>query len=146
MRERWIKALIAMAIVDNANGMMFHKRRQSQDRIVREKILSMAAGKKLWMNAYSHRQFAKMDGEQIAEAEAFLESAGQGEYCFVENVPLAPYEEKIEKLILFHWNRRYPGDFFLDLDLSEKQWKLTESSEFAGSSHEKITMEIYCRE
>lgn len=98
------------------------------------------------MNAYSHRQFKNMDGKQIAQAEDFLELAKPGEYCFVENVSVKPYEEKIEKLILFRWNRKYPGDFFLDIDPSGKPWKLMQTDEFSGSSHENITMEVYCHE
>lgn len=138
--------MILILVIDERKGMMFNNRRQSQDRVLRERILSLTAGSRLWMNAYSYRQFEKMDGKHIVEAEDFLESAEPGEYCFVENVPVKPYEEKIEKLILFRWNRRYPGDFFLDIDLSDKMWKLIQTEVFSGSSHEKITMEVYCHE
>ena len=37
--------LILIAAVDDRYGMMFHQRRQSQDRILREKILTMTKGK-----------------------------------------------------------------------------------------------------
>ena len=47
------------------------------------------------------------------------------------------------KLIVFKWNRVYPKDFEFEIDLSK--WKLEESSEFKGSSHDKITMEVYVR-
>ena len=43
--------------VDNQNGMMFNHRRQSQDRVLRKRILELTGGKKLWMNAYSQKQF-----------------------------------------------------------------------------------------
>lgn len=138
--------MIVILTVDDSNGMMFNKRRQSQDRALREKILSLTAGRKLWMNAYSYRQFENMGGKHIIEAEGFLELAKLGDYCFVENVSVKPYEEKIEKMILFRWNRKYPGDFFLDIDLSEKPWKLKQTDKFSGSSHENITMEVYCHE
>lgn len=71
-----------------------------------------------------------------------MEKAANGEYCFVENACLTSYENEIEKIILFKWNRRYPADKFFDIDLS-KGWKLISVNEFAGSSHEKITMEVY---
>ena len=51
---------------------------------------------------------------------------------------------QIEELILFRWNRVYPADLHCTLDLSV--WKLTETEEFAGNSHEKITQERYVRE
>ena len=43
--------------VDNQNGMMFNHRRQSQDRVLRKRILELTGGEKLWMNAYSQKQF-----------------------------------------------------------------------------------------
>ena len=46
-------------------------------------------------------------------------------------------------MIVFKWNRVYPKDFEFELDLSK--WKLAESSEFKGSSHDNITMEVYVR-
>ncbi|MDE6957707.1 MAG: ribonuclease Z [Lachnospiraceae bacterium] len=138
--------MILILVIDDYNGMMFNKRRQSQDQLLRERIFSITTGNKLWMNAYSYRQFKNMDGIHIVEAEDFLELAEPGEYCFVENISVKLYEEKIEKIILFRWNRKYPGDYFLDIDLSEKQWKLIQTDKFAGSSHEKITMEVYCHE
>ena len=35
--------------VDNQNGMMFNHRRQSQDRVLRKRILELTGGEKLWM-------------------------------------------------------------------------------------------------
>ena len=76
--------------VDNQNGMMFNRRRQSQDRVLRKRILELTGGKKLWMNAYSQKQFLQVNGNmskeqeqsgQIQADEAFLEKAGPGEYC-----------------------------------------------------------------
>lgn len=45
--------MIVMVCVDDKNGMMFNKRRQSQDRVLRQHMLELAGDKKLWMNAYS---------------------------------------------------------------------------------------------
>lgn len=144
--EKRDKNLIVIMVVDEKNGMMFHQRRQSQDQMLREKILAMVEGKRLWMNAYSYRQFGQADAKAISVAEDFLDSAKNGEYCFVENVSVKAYEKKIEKVIIFRWNRRYPGDQFLEIDLSGKFWKLEHTEEFPGSSHEKITMEVYKHE
>ena len=79
----------------------------------------------------------------LQKAEDFLKIAGEGEYCFVENANLEEVEEKIEKMIVFWWNRRYPSDRKLDLNLSA--WKKTSEEEFAGYSHEKVTKEVYER-
>ena len=53
--------MIVMVCVDDKNGMMFNKRRQSQDRVLRQHMLELAGDKKLWMNAYSRKQFPKED-------------------------------------------------------------------------------------
>ncbi len=72
--------------VDNQNGMMFNHRRQSQDRVLRKRILELTGGKKLWMNAYSQKQFLQVNGNmskeqeqsgQIQADEAFLERRGR---------------------------------------------------------------------
>ncbi|MCD8016017.1 MAG: hypothetical protein LUG99_23235 [Lachnospiraceae bacterium] len=92
------------------------------------------------MNAYS----AKLFPEDVTEvSENFLAEAREGEFCFVENMPAASYEGKVEQIILFKWNRLYPADSYFDIDLSG--WELVGSEDFIGSSHDKITMETYQR-
>ena len=102
--------------VDKNYGMMFNGRRQSQDSILREKVMELSTGAKLWMNAYSARQFEDTLGIQISET--FLEEAGMGEFCFIEDGKLP--EQNIEKIYLFHWNRKYPADVFFEFDLKGK--------------------------
>ena len=80
---------------------------------------------------------------QIQEAEDFLEKAGEKDYCFVENLEIENFRDKIEKIILCKWNRKYPGDFFFTIDVNDGSWKLKGVEEFSGSSHEKITLEVY---
>ena len=137
--------MIILAVVDDNNGMLFNKRRQSQDRVLRQQILSQTQETCLWMNSYSYKQFSKeISGDEtgwVKVDEAFLNEVGQGEFCFVENVDILPYLERIEKIILFKWNRVYPADCYFPIDLSG--WRLMETEEFIGSSHEKITKEVY---
>ena len=120
---------------DDRGGILFNRRRQSQDRILRKKVLSDTTGKRLWMNAYSARQFFDAPPGRITEDEDFLSKAGPGEFCFAEGTPLLPYLSKIEQVILFRWNRKYPADVYLDLPLDRPPWHLTEQSEFSGHSH-----------
>ncbi len=142
--------MIVMAAVDNRKGMMFNRRRISQDRLLREKILEIASGSCLWMDAYSYAQFED-DAEEdpiscpIKVDEDFLEKAGEGEYCFVEDRTVSPYKDRIEQVILFQWNRDYPADQYFDLDVRDGNWQMTDSAEFPGYSHEVITMEVYDR-
>lgn len=134
--------------VDDGGGMLFHKRRQSQDRILREHILNDTSGARLWMNAYSFRQFSDMKtvgSGQIVVEENFMDQAEAGDFCFLENVSAKDYEDKIEQVILYKWNRSYPSDFKFDIPLEESGWKLENREEFEGFSHEKITKEVYRR-
>lgn len=129
--------------VDDNGGMCFHHRRQSQDRILREQLLALAGANCLWMNSYSCRQFPKPLPETVCVDEAFLEKAGPKDYCFVEDQDVSPYAGRICRLVLFKWNRSYPADVFLTLDLAG--FTLVEATDFAGFSHERITKEIYIK-
>lgn len=133
--------MIAIVVLDDKNGMMFHQKRQSQDRILRAKILELSKDGQLWMNEYTKKQFE--DSVQIRVGNDFLGEAGSGDYCFVEDEALLPWKEKIEKLIVFRWNRIYPSDMQFDLTIKEPEWILERKEEFAGYSHDVITMEEY---
>jgi hypothetical protein len=137
--------MILIACVDDNLGMMFNKRRQSQDRVLRERVLQLTSGHRLWMNHYSAKMFEGSDAPQINTDDAFLDEAAPGDYCFVEDQGVARYEQWIEKIILFKWNRVYPADQRFDLPLAEQGWRLSQTTEFAGSSHEKITEEVYVK-
>ena len=135
--------MIAIVCIDGSGGMLFHRRRQSQDRLLRADLLREAEGKTLWMNAYSAKQFRDALPETVRTAEDFLDRAENGELCFVENLDLTPYAGKLEGLIVYRWNRQYPADLFFTVPLED--WTLDRQEEFAGSSHEKITKEVYSK-
>ncbi len=137
--------MIIIACLDDAGGMMFHNRRQSKDRVLRDTILKEVGEGKLWMNGYTQKQFDDEQQQNIMIDEEFLEKAGAGDFCFVENVDIMPYAEKIERVILFKWNRSYPGDFFFPLDFLSDKFTMTKTEDFAGYSHEQITKEVYER-
>lgn len=95
------------------------------------------------MNEYSKKLFTNLtDTDVIRVDEAFLDKSHS--VCFVENQDITPYLPKIDTLVLFRWNRDYPADFFFTVDLS--QWNLISAEDFEGTSHEKITMEVYKKE
>ena len=127
---------------------MFNHRRQSQDRVLRRHILDRVGDAKLWMNGYSAKMFEKDESEQVRKClivdEDFLKKAAKGEYCFAESDPcgkdMFPDTTQVDSVILYKWNRVYPADQYFAMDLSG--WKLVETVEFPGSSHEKITEEI----
>ncbi len=125
--------------LDDNNGMMFNNRRQSKDSVVRNKMLSLCEGKNLLVNGYSASQFDESD--PITIDEKLLQNATEGDFCFVEN--LAVDLGRVKRLYIFKWNRRYPHDMSFEGDLSG--FDLVSTDEFAGSSHDKITLEIFER-
>lgn len=133
--------MIFITCVDDKMGMLFNRRRQSMDSAVRARILERCGGQKLWMNAYSYKQFNSAAG--IMVDEAFMQKAAAGDCCFAENIAPGAYADKIEKIVLYKWNRVYPADLYFDLDLAN--WRLVESTDFAGTSHDKITEEVYVK-
>lgn len=133
--------MILMTVIDDQGGLSFNQRRQSRDRKLTERLVAIAGEKGIWLDAYSAGLFE--DGAKLHVDEDFLESAGPGDYCFVEDKAVLPYEDRIEAIILFRWNRAYPADMYLDISLDT--WKLEKSREFKGYSHEKITEEVYTK-
>ena len=127
--------------IDDANGTMFNRRRQSRDRVLNERILKVCGGR-LRVTPETAALFAGMQAELTVSPDP-LAGAGEDDWIFSEGLPLAPHAGKIGKLILYRWNRRYPGDRFLDVDPAAM--KLISTTDFAGSSHEKITEEVYIR-
>ena len=128
-----------IACVDENLGLMFHHRRQSQDRIVRERIKTIPM--KLYMNQYSYQLYQDLFDEAIVD-EKFMDIAKDNDYCLIENVSIDCKD--IDEVILFYWNREYPADFYLNIDLN--QFVIVSQEEFAGSSHDLITQVIYRKE
>ena len=114
--------MIAVVCIDDKGGMLFNRRRQSQDRLLRQDLLTEAGGRPVWLSPYSLRQFPDPP-ENLRSAEDFFCRPGRGEYCFFEDVDPAPWLEGAEGVILYHWNRSYPGDLFFPLPLTG--WTLT---------------------
>lgn len=127
--------------IDKKNGMLFNKRRQSQDRVVRERILAFSAESKLWMSQYSAKQFT--EGGDFIVDDDYASKAAKEDYCFVEDKEFAL--DACETVILYHWNRQYPADRYFNVDLKANGYRVVSKTDFAGYSHEKITEEIYTK-
>ncbi len=126
--------------LDDNNGMLFNNRRQSRDSKVIEQIKAISMGRKLYMDSYSAKLFE--DFEVIVD-DNFLEKMTEEDFCFVEKAYLKEYDEKIKTLVIFKWNRIYPFDKQLDIGFNDRELK--ESYDFEGTSHEKITYEVWVR-
>lgn len=130
--------MIVAICIDENDGISFFGKRLSRDREVIKDFMSLSRGK-VFIAPYSRILFSEYD--VICDSE-FLDKAGKGDYCFVENRNIDEYSEKIEKIVIYNWNRPYPSD---------KKFKMpdgfvhTDSTDFEGYSHENISREIYSR-
>ena len=118
---------------------MFFGKRHSQDRELRKKLIEMTYGHKLWMSNYSAKQFT--DYSTIIIDDDYINKAEPDDYCFVEDKSYSV--EGVTEFMLFHWNRKYPSDKFFEIDLKKEGFKKISSEEIKGSSHKKITIEVY---
>ena len=125
--------------IDDKKGMMFFGKRQSQDSVLREWIISHTTSGNLWMSNYSAKQFKDLTG-YIADDDYQIK-ATVGDYCFVEDKGYAL--EGVSEIILCHWNRKYQADKVFDIDLKANGFKKVDSEDIKGSSHDKITIETY---
>ena len=123
--------------VDDRGGLLFNRRRQSQDRLVRADMLRLCGERPLAVSPYTARQFAPEDRVKV------VEQPGEEDIFFLEDLPPQPFLERAEKLVLYHWSRVYPGD--VHIVLPPQGWNLEEQVEFPGHSHETITREVYSR-
>ena len=127
-----------VVILDDNNGMCFNGRRLSMDSVLREHMISFFGNRTIYMNSYSASQF---DKTPFVVREDFLAAAGANDVCFVENHYLAPLRDKIGALYVYRWNRLYPSDMKIDLPLHIYPRRVL--MEFSGSSHNRITLEVY---
>ena len=128
--------------LDDRDGMMFNKRRQSQDRALREDVLLLTGKSRLYMNEYSKKQFTEKAGNIVTD-DAFLFLADDEDYCFVEDVDVSDFIDVIDTVIVYRWGRVYPSDMRFPTSAFRGRWHLQSQSEFVGNSHKKITREIY---
>ena len=135
--------VILIACVDDKYGLLFNGRRVSKDETVIKKLLETIGDNKLWMSQYTSSLFQEEDSKVVLIDDEFLTKASKNDYCFIEDAVPDEIKNKAEKLILFKWNREYPSDTKLEMDLSS--YKIDQACEFEGKSHKKITMEVYSK-
>jgi hypothetical protein len=129
--------------LDDYGGMTFNFRRQSRDRVLISDLISELGDKKLYILEYSEMLFEEYQG-RYEVIDDFSEVPDDG-ICFVENVGVKPYIDRISAVTVYNWNRVYPRDLVFDIDLEKEGFSLMSSREFQGYSHENIRKEVYQR-
>jgi len=124
--------------------MLFNNRRQSRDREVTADILKTVRGERLFIKPYSLKLFSEFEEYPLMTVcDDPLSEVSDGEWCFIENQDVTPYLYKVERLLIYNWNREYPYELSFDMGLLDELFRITDKRKFEGYSHEEITREIY---
>lgn len=133
--------MVLCICLDNRNGISFNRRRQSADRLIYERILSLAEGKTVWIRPYSAQKFPS---DRVNVTDDFSKISDSDAWCFAEDDSLIPLLERFDQLIVYRWNRDYPYDVVFPqacLDM----YRLSKTTDFPGNSHDSITEELYVK-
>ena len=136
--------MTVIVCLDTKGGMTFNNRRQSRDSRVTDDIKRVCEGKRLLISPFSEKMLAPTGLAATVSSDPFSE-AKDGEVIFVENLPVAPHVDRVQRIIVYNWNRSYPADRHFDVNMGACGFKLHSKREFVGSSHEKITREDYIK-
>lgn len=128
--------------IDDRGGMLFGGRRQSRDKNLISDMAKTVGENLFYISDFSEKLIGESELSAICVPYP-LDSAGEGDFVFNESFHLKEYADKIKRLIIYRWNKKYPYDFALDLAPEKEGFSLKESYDFVGSSHDKITKEIY---
>ena len=134
--------MILALCIDDKNGISFNKRRQSRDSLLIKDLVENAGDRKIYTGSYSSPLFAGYE-ERVIVDDDYFSHAGEEDICFSEGTDPAAFADSINGLILYRWNRHYPTDKKFTLDLSG--YELIMAYDFVGSSHDKISKEVYSR-
>ena len=128
--------------IDDRGGMTFMKRRLSRDKIMIEDLSKEIGEGILYISDFSEALFSDSELSVMSVSNP-LASAGEDDFAFIEDIPISNAIDRIDTLIIYKWNRKYPYDFALDIDPLNCGFSLLSSCDFKGNSHDKITKEIY---
>lgn len=117
--------------VDKENGILFNHRRLSRDREIITDLLNNE--EEIKMLAYSKSLFGESEKAEISS------EFGPEDTVFWEDS--IPEEFTIDELIVYRFDKVYPSDVKLNIDLS--QWNLESVRVIPGYSHTEILKEVY---
>ena len=136
-----MRKLTVAVTVDDKMGIAFNKRRQSRDKLLIEDLCKYTDGD-IYVTSYSAALFEDFN-DRIKIVVDPIRQCPDGGLCFLELTDIAEHIDNITQLIIYRWNKVYPSDKKLGINITESKLKLISSCDFIGKSHDKITKEIY---
>ncbi len=126
---------------DMRRGVTFFGKRQSADAKVKNRIIEIADGKPIYMTEYSASLFKNTDAEVRIVSD--IGSAPEDAAVFAESAELSAFRGRVTRFVIYRWNKLYPRDGSADFyPFDEGMW-LVSMTDFNGSSHERVTEEIW---
>ena len=127
--------------MDNRGGLFFKNHRQRRSRDLRDDLINNLITLQnnnhektnyLWLHPDSMDQFENNDNISIKYSENYLCVAKDGDYCFVDvwdedgdtkkKILDLISDNKVEKIVIYHWVKTYPAVTFMDSELSLYGW------------------------
>ena len=133
--------MVIVICADKKGGTLFNNRRQSRDSKLTEDLAVFAGNRRIFAAPYSQKLFENTDSLRICEN--YLDAAGENDICFVEREDPVPHLSKADRLVVYRWNKVYPGDRFFDPE--DHGFRLESKTDFPGSSHDSIDREVYVK-
>ncbi len=116
--------------VDDNFGMLFNNRRVSSDIKIIEDINKNI--ELIHISKFSEKLFDK----NYSIEDTLVEG-----HNFVEDKSLENMENIINSITIYYFNRKYPSDLKLKLNLN--MYELISETQFEGNSHKKITKKVF---
>ncbi len=130
--------------IDDTMGMSFNCRRQSRDKVLIDRLLSHAEYERILVSQYSLPLFEGKGEGRVTLTRDYSE-AGERDLCFFELEHITEYAERVDTILIYRWNRKYPADKKFPFSPADKGYVMRSSFDFAGNSHDKITEEVWQR-
>ncbi len=126
---------------DMRRGVTFFGKRQSADAKVKNRIAELANGRPIYMTEYSASLFKDTDAD--VRIVSGLADAPDDGAVFAEDADLSAFRGRATRFVVYRWNKLYPRDASADFYPFDEGMKLVSMTDFEGSSHERVTEEIW---
>ena len=127
--------------IGSRGEMLFGGRRVSRDAHILADIATLG---KIVASPFSEKYLASA-GLDVSVIDRPLQNADKGDILFIEEPPLAPYKDRIDRMIVYDFGETYPLDVTLDITPAAIGLHSVSVTEFAGKAHKIIKKEIFER-
>lgn len=134
--------MTVIVCIGSRGEMLFSGRRVSRDAHILADIAKMEG--RLVAAPFSEKYLVGA-GLTVTVMDAPLANARADDILFIEEPPLAPHGDRIDRMIVYNFGEAYPLDKTLDITPEGIGLHTVEVTEFAGKAHKLIKKEIFER-